>query len=132
MATYTTTTRINDLTKQSGSALHNKFDADAITNAVAFANDYLEQLGMPTSSITEGMKTAADMYALAYLADGLILQMAVRGDEEPSINAIQNYAEKTREAAEKIATAYITHSLPYPKLVQNENWNIWPRNARVR
>lgn len=131
MATYTTTTRINDLINQSGNALMKAFDADAITNAAAYANDYIEEIGVPTTDITEGMKAAADQFALAYLAKGLILQMAVRGDNKPSIDAIRRFADTTQKEAERIALAYASITFNKPKIVQNENWGIWPKNERT-
>jgi len=131
MAAYTTTTRIKDLINQSGTSVYNAFDDDAITNAVAYANDYLEEIGVPTSSITEGMKAAGDQFALAYLADGLILQMAIRGANHPSIENLRSYAKEMRATAEKTALAYTSLAFKNPKLVQNKNWGIWPKNVRA-
>ena len=128
MADFTTTTRVKDLLNQSGTGFHNAFDDDAITNAVAYANDITEEFGADTNALNSRDQAAADLFALAYLARGIVLQMSLRGESHPAIDSIATFAENTYNNAVAIVSAGVQQSMPKPKVVQNKSWRVWGDN----
>lgn len=119
---FTTSVRLKDLINQSGSSTHFAPDADAITNAVDAANGELEQMGVTSTERDAGLLGAADRLALAYLAEGLAFEAALRRESLPGVGMLREFAIDVRKGALETANLYVSRSLRNTTAAVNRNW----------
>lgn len=118
---FTTVQRVKDLIREQGDAYHQAPVEAAITNAVAGANAFLEQLGVAATVTDAGLLIAADRLAISYLMEGELTRMLYRGEGQ-AVGSFRLATDQLRASAVADAQIYISLDFRRPSVRANRNW----------
>lgn len=118
---FTTVQRVKDLMRDQGASFHNAPVEAAITNAVAGANAYLEEIGVPASTTDAGLLIAADRLAMTFLMEGELVRQMLRGESQAT-GSFRITINEMRQLALNDALTYVPITVRSVQVRANRNF----------